>query len=270
MIWRPAWGLVAEAEVIKSNNANTNFDFYTDALTHETLNHPLEGPSPSFANGSVVAQGVEIQLLPAEAPDEWSMGDRENLAKPKSMLFDSAALPTSSVAGSYASDLPLSAERITQRNGRWSHNIPDGLAAIANLRRSYRYFRNNLGWRKKDSVTGSKTDYFSDPSKILYEPKNLNLQGNAAWMGGYFAIGNSSIANDLSILMHEYSHFVISQIVRNGRGVNSCTGENGEIPGAMRESLADIFSVLMRSQFRDMTSSVVVEKHGKLGNSPLE
>ena len=65
-------------------------------------------------------------------------------------------------------------------------------------------------------------------------------------MGGYFAIGNSSIANDLSILMHEYSHFVISQIVRNGRGVNFCTGENGEIPGAIEESLADIFSVLMR------------------------
>src|SRR5678815_1760621 len=65
-------------------------------------------------------------------------------------------------------------------------------------------------------------------------------------MGDYFAIGNSSIAIDLSILIHEYSHFVISQIVRNGRGVNSCTGENGEIPGAIEESLADIFSVLMR------------------------
>ena len=247
MIWRPAWGLVAEAEVIKSNNANTNFDFYTDALTHETLNHPLEGPSPSFANGSVVAQGVEIQLLPAEAPDEWSMGDKGEPREAEiHLFFDSAALPTSSVAGSYASDLPLSAERITQRNGLWSHNIPDGLAAIANLRRSYRYFRNNLGWHKKDGVTGSKTDYFSGPLKILYEPKNLNLQRNAAWMGDYFAIGNSSIANDLSILIHEYSHFVISQIVRNGRGVNSCTGENGEIPGAIEESLADIFSVLMR------------------------
>jgi hypothetical protein len=245
MIWRPAWGLVAEREAKNSNNANTNFDSYTDALTRETLNHPLEGPS--FANGSVVAQGVEIQLLPAEAPDEWSMGDKGEAGEAEIQLFfDSAALPTSSVAGLYASDLPSSAERITQRNGRWSHNIPDGFAAIANLRRSYRYFRNNLGWHKTDSVTGSKTDYFSDPLKIWYEPKNLNLQGNAAWMGGYFAIGNSSIANDISILMHEYSHFVISHIVRNGRGVNFCTGENGEIPGAIEESLADIFSVLMR------------------------
>src|SRR4029077_3973157 len=101
-------------------------------------------------------------------------------------------------------------------------------------------------WYKKGSVTGSKTDYFSNPLKILYEPKNLNLQANAAWMGGYFAIGNSSIANDLSILMHEYSHFVISQIVRNGRGVNYCTGENGESPGTIKASLADIFSVLIR------------------------
>jgi hypothetical protein len=245
MIWRPAWGLVAEREVKTSNNANTNFDSYTDALTREILNHPLEGPS--FANGSVVAQGVEIQLLPAEAPDEWSMGDKGEAGEAEiHLFFDSAAVPTSSVAGSYASDLPSSAERITQRNGHWSHNIPDGLAAIANLRRSYRYFRNNLGWHRKDSVIGSKTDYFSNPLKILYEPKNLNLQGNAAWMGGYFAIGNSSIANDVSILMHEYSHFVISQIVRNGRGVNYCTGENGEIPGSIEESLADIFSVLMR------------------------
>jgi len=245
MVWRPAWGLVAESEVRKSNNANTNFDSYTDALTLETLDHPLEGPS--FANGTVVAQGVEIQLLPAEAPDEWSMGDKGEAGEAEIRLFfDSAAVPTSSVAGLYASDLPLSAERITQRNGHWSHNIPDGFAAIANLRRSYRYFRNNLGWHKKDSVTGSKTDYFSDPLKILYEPKNLNLQGNAAWMGGYFAMGNSSIANDVSVLMHEYSHFVLSQIVRNGRGVNFCTGENGEISGAIEESLADIFSVLMR------------------------
>src|SRR4029077_21102114 len=101
-------------------------------------------------------------------------------------------------------------------------------------------------WYKKGSVTGSKTDYFSNPLKILYEPKNLNLHRNSAWMGGYFAIGNSSIANDLSILMDEYSHLVISQIVRNGRGVNSFTGENGEMPGAIEESLADIFSVLMR------------------------
>ena len=245
MMWRPAWGLVAEAEVIKSNTAHTNFDSYTDALTLETLDHPLEGPS--FANGSVVAQGVEIRLLPAEAPDEWSMGDKGEAGEAEiHLFFDSAAVPTSSVAGLYASDLPSSAERITQRNGRWSHAIPDGLAAIVNLRRSYRYFRNNLGWHKKDSVTGSKTDYFSGPLNILYEPKHFNLQGNAAWMGGYFAMGNSSIANDLSILMHEYSHFVISHIVRNGRGVNFCTGENGEIPGAIEESLADIFSVLMR------------------------
>jgi Zn-dependent metalloprotease len=245
MVWRPAWGLVAEAEVKKSNSALTTFDSYNDALTLDTLDHPLEGPS--LAKGSVVAQGVEIQLLPAEPPDEWSMGDRGEAGEAEIRLFfDGATLPTSTVAGSYASELPPSAERITQRHGRWSHNIPDGLAAIANLRKSYRYFRNNLGWHKKGSVAGSKTDYFSDPLKMLYEPKNLNLQGNAAWMGGYFAIGNSSIANDLSIWMHEYTHFVISQIIRNGRGVNFCTGENGEIAGAIEESLADIFSVLMR------------------------
>ena len=245
MIWRPAWGLVAEAEVIKSNTAHTNFDSYNDALTLEPLDHPLEGPS--FANGTVVAQGVEIRLLPAEAPDEWSMGDKGEAGEAEIRLFyDSAAVPTSSVAGSHASDLPSSAERITQRNGRWSHDIPDGLAAIANLRRSYRYFRNNLGWHKTDPVTGLKTDYFSDPLKILYEPKHVDLQGNAAWTGDYFAMGNSSIANDVSISMHEYSHFVMSHIVRTGRGVNFCTGEYGEIAGAIEESLADIFSVLMR------------------------
>jgi Zn-dependent metalloprotease len=175
------------------------------------------------------------------------MGDKGEAGEAEIRLFyDSAAVPTSTVAGPRASDLPSSAKRITQRNGRWSHDIPDGLAAIANLRRSYRYFRNNLGWHKTDRVTGSKTDYFSDPLKMLYEPKHVDLQGNAAWTGDYFAIGNSSIANDVSILMHEYSHFVISHIVRNGRGVNFCTGEHGEIAGAIEESLADIFSVLMR------------------------
>lgn len=245
MMWRPAWGLVAEAEVMKSNTAHTNFDSYNDAMTLEPLDHPLEGPS--LANGTVVVQGVELRLLPAEAPDEWSMGDKGEAGEAEIRLFyDSAAVPTSSVAGAHASDLPSSAERITQRNGRWSHDIPDGLAAIANLRRSYRYFRNNLGWHKTDRVTGSKTDYFSDPLKILYEPKHVDLQGNAAWTGDYFAMGNSSIANDLSISMHEYGHFVMSHIVRNGRGVNFCTGEYGEIAGAIEESLADIFSVLMR------------------------
>jgi Zn-dependent metalloprotease len=268
MMWRPAWGLVAEAEVIKSNTAHTNFDSYNDAVTLEPLDHPLEGPS--LANGTVLAQGVEIRLLPAEAPDEWSMGDKGEAGEAEIRLFfDSAAVPTSSVAGSHASDLPSSAERITQRNGRWSHDIPDGLAAIANLRRSYRYFRNNLGWHKTDRVTGSKIDYFSDPLKILYEPKHVDLQGNAAWTGGYFAMGNSSIANDVSISMHEYSHFVMSHIVRNGRGVNFCTGEHGEIAGAIEESLADIFSVLMRMSVPGPHVSGRSEEAWKIGELAL-
>lgn len=140
----------------------------------------------------------------------------------------------------------FSVNHITSSNNSWSDQI--GVTAHANATTSYKYFEEVLGLRSYDN-NGSTIYSFTNVADM-----DGSAMDNAFWNGYAMYYGNGKeafarpLAAALDVAAHELTHGVIQ---------NTANLEYQNESGALNESFADIFAVLIERETYSIGEDIV-------------
>ncbi len=212
------------------------WEYFVDAHSGEILNHYNHtcsvGPVTASAQDlnsvsqtiNVFESGGTYYMLDASRP--MYTGGTTNLPQPGNGSIVTLDLQNTNLQNPQAVD-------VTSPNNIWNH--PTAVSAHVNAAQSYEYFGTTFN---RNSINGQGGDVVSYVNVADDVGGGLD---NAFWNGEYMFYGNGAqnffpLAASLDVGGHEMTHGVVQ---------NTANLEYQDEPGALNESFADVFGVMI-------------------------